>query len=175
MPSSETLLKKEIIEYIKINFPDKNTTILDVGPGIGTYYNLLSNFYKNIDCCEIWQPYIKKYNLKEKYRKVFCLDICLFEFEWYDVIILGDVLEHISSSNAINLINKIYPKCKDIIVSVPFNMPQGIYDGNIYEIHLQSDLNKNIMSERYPMLKLQLIQQKSQNIILAFYTKKVKQ
>ena len=144
--------KNEIKHYILKNFLDKNTTILDVGPGTGTYFELLKNDYKNIDCVEIHEPNIIGNNLKEKYRNVFLSDIINFEFNTYDIIIMGDILEHINIEGAQKLIKQICHKCKQLIISVPWEYEQGMFYNNPYEIHLQPDLTEDIMKIRYSEL-----------------------
>ena len=39
------------------------------------------------------------------------------------------------------------------MVGVPYNYIQGEWEGNVYETHLQPDLTKENMVERYPHLK----------------------
>ena len=144
MPRSLKRMKPEIIKYIKNNLIDKNSSILDCGPGKGTYSILLSEnrkrIYPNMDCCEIFEPYVEKFQLKKKYRNVFISDICDFEFDWYDMIIMGDVLEHIETQKAQTLLKNIYNKCKHIVIAVPFMFKQGVCYGNKHEEHLQPDL-----------------------------------
>ena len=61
MPTSTNYFKKETKDFIINNF-DKDCKILDVGAGVGTYYNLLKNYgYYNIDCVEVFSDYIKNY------------------------------------------------------------------------------------------------------------------
>lgn len=164
MPESYTNFKKDIREHIINNF-GKDSTILDVGPGVGTYATLLSE-YNNIDCVEIFQPYIDRYNLSKVYRKTYNANIVDFEYENYDIIIFGDILEHLSVPDAQKVLKYAYSRCKEIIVSVPYRYRQGIHEDNIYEIHLQDDLTPQLMHQRYPELKCV----NSDNII-GFYIK----
>lgn len=152
MPNSYSHGKEEIIEYIKKNIEEKNK-ILDVGPGSGIYGKMLKNFF-NIDCIEIFPKYIKDYDLDKIYNEIFIGDICEFNFENYDLIIMGDVLEHIRTEDAKKLIFKITHNSKKTMVAVPYNYKQGEWGGNIYETHHQDDLTPQIMSERYPELNL---------------------
>jgi hypothetical protein len=150
VPTSFGAFKSEIKDYILSNF-NTGVTILDVGAGCGTYSNILSE-YENIDAVEIYEPYIKKYKLKTKYRKVYTTNIIDFNFDYYDIIIMGDILEHLTIEDAQNLINKLYDKCKQLIISVPFLMKQfGLENKN--EDHIQDDLTEEIMVRRYPNLQ----------------------
>lgn len=153
MPESYGYFKNEVKNYIKENIP-LNNKILDVGPGIGTYSNLLRGFGYKMDCIEIWEPYIHDFNLKEKYDNVYLGSIIDFDISDYDFIILGDVLEHLTKEDAVKLIEKIHVLGKKCLVAIPYTMEQGEYHGNIYETHLQSDLTLEIMSERYPQLEM---------------------
>lgn len=152
MPFSSQLCKGAILGYISSSF-DKNCKILDVGAGSGTYGILLKNLgYLNVDCVEIYSPYIVKYDLKNIYVNVHNEDILTFNMndKFYDLILLGDVLEHIDERKSIVLINKLFNHCKTLIVSVPYNSEQGEYDGNIYETHLQSKLDNYNFNNTYP-------------------------
>ena len=101
MPSSYFDFKDEIKKYIYDRF-SKDMRILDIGPGEGTYAQLLSD-YKNIDCVEIYQPYIDTYNLTSQYKNVYNINIMDFDFEYYDIIIMGDILEHLSVEDSLKL------------------------------------------------------------------------
>jgi SAM-dependent methyltransferase len=149
MPFSTNYFKEETKNYIVNNF-DKSIKILDIGAGVGTYANLLKPLgYNNLDCVEVFEDYVVKYQLETKYNRVIIGDITKLniDFQQYDLIILGDVLEHIDSISAIDLIKKI----KDVptIVSIPFESEQGEHFGNVFEIHLQNDLTLEIFLERY--------------------------
>ena len=39
---------------------------------------------------------------------------------------MGDVLEHIEEEQGIELIKKLYTKCDELVVAIPFNAPQGV-------------------------------------------------
>lgn len=150
MPDSTHIFKQETRDYILSRFPDTEIQILDVGPGKGAYSKLLRPPYQNIDACEIWSSYIQEFELESKYRKIYVSDICDFEFDYYDLIIIGDVLEHLSIIKAQELLKRILPKCSELIVAVPYELPQ---EGPANERHVQEDLTPQIMLERYPVLK----------------------
>ncbi len=107
-----------------------------------------------MDCVEIYEPYIEKYELRRKYREVFNLNVLDLTIDHYDYMILGDVLEHLKREDAIDLLNRINEKKIKCLIAVPYNTEQGEYDGNIYETHHQPDLNPAVISQRYPSLNL---------------------
>lgn len=161
MPYSSTFAKLDIQKHFDINI-SKNLRILDVGPGAGMYHSLLCCFSPilgyslefELDCLEIWEPYVHRFNLTDRYKKVHIGDIKTFDFSEYDYIILGDVLEHVDTESAQKIIDKINNNNQKCLVAVPYLWEQGIEEGNPYETHLQPDLTPEIMLERYPSLNL---------------------
>jgi hypothetical protein len=153
MPTSFKFFKQEVRDYIVDNV-DINKKILDVGPGIGTYSDLLKNHGYDMDCVEIYEPYVINYQLDKKYNNVFTQSIVDFNFDYYDFIIIGDVLEHLSVEDAQSIIKKIVTSGKQCLVAVPYLMEQGEHEGNIHETHLQPDLTPEVMKSRYPELQL---------------------
>lgn len=155
MPTSSSDLKEAIFEHIRtvvLEQLPKRYKILDVGPGMGTYGMSLSDL--NIDALEIYEPYVKQYNIKQYYKNVFIGDILKFDYDDYDYIILGDVLEHIPVKDAKKLIQDITSKGIKCLVAVPFLCPQDAVHGVESEIHHQEDLTPRIMKSRYPELEI---------------------
>lgn len=153
MGGSYSYYKDDVAKYLKKNFKE-DATILDVGAGCGTYYEYLHDYFKNIDAVEVFRPNIEIYDLKNKYRNVFFCDIRELEYNYYDIIIFGDILEHLEINEAQKVLNYALERCKEVIVAVPYMYEQGPIKDNIYEIHKQPDLTKKNMLERYPQLKL---------------------
>jgi len=152
MPFSTPVFKTETVEHLKSNF-EKSSTILDVGAGAGYNSKYLREFFPNMDAVEIFERYIGDYRLKEKYNNVWLADILSFDFDFYNIILMGDVLEHISEDEGISLIKKLYEKCDELVIAIPFNAPQGIWGGNIYETHLQPNLTHKSFMEKYDGFK----------------------
>ena len=147
--------KKEVIKLLTENFPE-GSTILDVGAYDGKWYNLLVGGGLNykMDAIEIFEPSIEKYKLREKYGTVYAESVVDFVDKHpeltYDVIIMGDVLEHLTVENAQKVVQALYPRCKELIIAVPYKSKRHSHYGNKYEIHLQPDLTDEIFHQRYP-------------------------
>lgn len=153
MPRSYSYFKSQIKQWFIDNVP-LTTRILDVGPGQGTYSDLLRDLGYRIDAVEIWAPYISQFNLRAKYDNVYVADILNFDIRPYDFIILGDVLEHIPTDKAQGLLTNFDLMGKRFLVAVPYMMSQnGADHGNEYETHHQADLTPDVMLDRYPGLE----------------------
>jgi hypothetical protein len=173
MPSSLHIHKDAIFEHIRtvvLEYLPRRYKILDVGPGIGIYGSNLQDL--NIDAVEIHEPYIEKFKIKRYYKNVFVGNILEFDYDNYDYIIIGDVLEHIPVEPAQKLIKDITSKGIKCLVAVPFICPQDAVDGVESEIHHQSDLTSRVMRSRYPELEVYL----TNNFIngYAYYTNYLK-
>jgi hypothetical protein len=136
------------------------TTVLDVGADQGKYRILLEEF-PHVDGCEVWSPSIDENELHKIYNHVFAIDVVDFvhsrayRSRSYDVVIFGDVLEHIDRYVAQATLTKIYenPRC-DVIVVVPFESHQDYAKNNPFQVHLQDDLTLELMEAEYPELNL---------------------
>lgn len=155
MPKSYEYGKDRISSYLKSKFP-KSARILDVGAGEGTYYNYLHDYFENIDAVEIFKKNIKDYNLKDKYKNVYNTNILDFKYKpyEYDVVIFGDVIEHLKIEDAQIVLNYALDNSREVVVAVPYEYKQGEEYGNKYEKHIQDDLTIEKMKLRYPYLDL---------------------
>ena len=149
MPSLD-VGKDFVCKWIRENFTPK-AEILDVGSCDGKWTKLLPE-YENMDAVDAWEP--NCIACRDIYRKTFHKDIAEFEYDHYDLIIFGDVIEHMDVQTAQKVLKTASAKCKDMIVAVPFQYPQGAIYGNPWEIHKQPDLTPEIMKERYPDLEV---------------------
>lgn len=154
--------------YVYSRF-DFDAQILDVGAGWGKYRDLLPD-YENIDAVEIWDPYIHAERLRDRYRQVYSMDVADMHPELlgsYDLVIFGDVLEHLPQRAARNVLRLVF----HAVVIVPFEYPQGPEQNNPYEEHIQDDLTPDVMAERYPALRLEGMELQDGRPFKGFYVK----
>lgn len=137
--------KPEVVAWISGSFP-LESSILDVGAGDGKWRYLLRK-YPNMDAVEAYEPNLQWLT---GYRRTFHTDIRDFRYDWYDLIIFGDVLEHLSVKDAQAVLDYAWPRCRDVVIAVPFLYEQGAIYGNQYEVHIQDDLTPELFEERYP-------------------------
>jgi hypothetical protein len=127
-----------------VSFDTAHTWVLDIGPGMGTYSDLLRDSDSGEVWCavEAWAPYVDEFGLWEKYDRVSVGDVRHLatngDYDLYDIVIAGDVLEHMSNYDAVKVIDRIQQSAtvNDLFVSVPIiHAPQGAVGGNPFEEH----------------------------------------
>jgi hypothetical protein len=133
----------EEINWISKRFPLAN--ILDIGAGQGTYSKKFRQQFptSNWIAVEVWQPYIDQYRLESLYNQVIALDAREVDYaglSFQDLVIAGDVLEHMEKEEAVNLVDSILDHHRLLIISIPvIHMPQDAVFGNPYERHIKDD------------------------------------
>ena len=164
--------KPAILKYILDNIP-KDARILDVGFGSGVYGKLLrALYYQNIDGIDVYGQNIREMGLDKIYDNIFIENILDFDFNFYDLIIMGDVLEHIELESAKKLLLRFIDdkKCSSLIVSIPYEYEQDEMYGNAHEKHLQPEVTAEYMEVHYPFLELidSSMIAKSENILAVY-------
>jgi len=135
MPGSDKQ-GKEIIRHWITQQQDINT-IVDLGPGEGTYPQLINDSKYKWKAVEIWAPYIKRFALDELYSEIRIGDIRYMELPDADCCIAGDILEHLEKDDAIEMIHKIDKQFKHVVLSIPIDHHSNvIYEGNYFEKHI---------------------------------------
>ena len=103
-----------------------------------------------MDGIEAWEPYVEKFQLKERYNNLFIKDARDHENFDYDIVIFGDVLEHMPEKDAVKLWDKMSKQARYAIISIPIiHHPQGPYEGNPYEVHHEEDWNTDRVLEKF--------------------------
>lgn len=100
--------------------------VVDAGSGRGDYGKMIAGCLKNCTVIgvEIYEPYIRVYqaNLKKYYLRVILGDIreVIHEEEVHgDLIIFGDILEHLPKKDVHPLVGQAIKKFKYVLVSAP--------------------------------------------------------
>jgi hypothetical protein len=145
-PENKPWAQQKIIEL-------SPTTVLDVGAGQGTYLNLIRDGLGSgviVNAVEVWQPYIDQFDLVNRYDKLFAMDVREMTNFKYDLVILGDILEHMSESQAIDLWSRISKEARYAIISIPIvHYHQDAINGNPYEIHVEEDWTVEKVLEKF--------------------------
>lgn len=128
-------------------------TILDVGAGSGTYSEALAGagIAVNIDAVEVWKPYIEEFNLADKYDNVYEIDVRKHKNFKYDLVIFGDILEHMTEKEAIMLWTKVSKQAKYAVIAIPIiHYHQPAINDNPYEEHITEDWTPEKVVATFP-------------------------
>lgn len=145
MPTSLDEGKDWSLERFRRHQPD---TVTDIGPGDGTYAKLFRPEHHGVwwTAVEIHKPYITKYKLRntktrtDRYDEIHVMDARRAPGHLYhrDLVIAGDVLEHMERDEAVDLLRRVEAAgAWHILISVPIvDAPQGAVEGNEHETHV---------------------------------------
>lgn len=137
-------------------------SVLDVGAGRGTYFDILGPLVRTIDGIEVWQPYIDEFGLHSKYSTLFVGDarevISKIGDKVYDLVVFGDVLEHMSREDALTIWSEAARIARWGLISVPIiHYPQGAEFGNPYEVHVQDHLHPEDLRDDYGPFEVEAV------------------
>ena len=129
--------------------------ILDIGVGAGKYGKLVKSVAPECKLygIEVWQPYVEEFNLLSIYDSIFVEDAREFDLSTntvYDVIFLGDILEHMNELDAISLWEKSLKSSRYVLMSIPtIHYPQGHEHGNPYEEHVVDNWSHELVIQKF--------------------------
>lgn len=117
------------------------STVVDIGAGAGTYAKLMREpgdtaHWTGI---EAFGPYLPMFRLPDIYDQLTVTDARHLNWLSFraDLVIAGDVLEHMTRDDAKKLVKRIKQGAANLIVSIPvLHLPQGAVNGNPYERHV---------------------------------------
>lgn len=150
MPYSDPDNKSTALGWLQEIRP---STVLDVGPGAGAYAHLVRavGSVNRLNAVEAWEPYVAEFGLKNLYDNVYVEDVRSRTDFSYDVVIFGDVLEHMTKDEALEVFERARSQCKWIIFSIPIiHLPQGAYAGNPFEVHVHDNWTHEEIVEWFP-------------------------
>ena len=138
MPYSEDFFDEDIQNLI-LKWGYKS--FLDIGAGAGKYGKMIREMIPNanITGIEIDSEYINKFDLDGKYDRLLNTNIITFIRDnpgfVTDVVIIGDLIEHLPKSEGIDLINYLVYRTAKIIVVYPRKYIQYDIDNKSHEVH----------------------------------------
>ncbi len=154
---------KNIIRLWVEEFSSSIHTVLDLGVGKGTYKKIYtekkSKPLKHAKWIgiEAWKPYIDEFKLESYYDQIINQDIRKVDYTALpkiDLVFAGDVLEHVTKEEAVEVINQLMKKSDKIIISIPIiHYPQEEINNNPFEVHVKDDWSHREMLETFPLIK----------------------
>jgi Methyltransferase domain len=154
MPASAEEGRDIMQSWIRAKYP---RSILDIGAGSGTYAKLWQNVAPRpyLIGVEIWEPYVEGFDLHRLYDQVIIQDVRSWKYKHWpraDVVILGDVLEHMERADAIRVWSLATTVAhKAVYLSIPtVPCPQGEVHGNPHEEHVISDWTHDQVLATFP-------------------------
>jgi SAM-dependent methyltransferase len=129
--------------------------ILDVGPGVGTYVDLLRPFLPGSRWTglEVHRPYVERYELGERYDELLVGDVRGFDWSaagHWDLVIFGDVLEHLERREAARAWGRALAHGAHVLASLPIvDYPQGECEGNVHECH-RASYDHGLVTRTFP-------------------------
>lgn len=146
MPFSDAEGKDWLADRIVGHAP---ASILDIGVGAGTYAQLLRPLlpYVTLTGIEVHEPYVAMFDLDNWYEKLIIGDAREIDWPTVDVVIMGDVLEHMTYQDAAAMWDKARNTARTaVFASLPLGVhPQGAEFGNEHERHVHSWTHRQFM------------------------------
>lgn len=133
------------------------TSMLDIGAGAGIYGKLFREHFPKAqrEAVEAWEPYIAEYRLNDLYQVVHHTDVKNHSNFNFDIVIFGDVLEHMTKSEALEIWEKTAKSAKFALISIPIvHYPQDEVFNNPYEKHVKDDWSHDEVLSSFPQIKL---------------------
>lgn len=163
MPGSSSILDSEIVSILKRINP---VTTFDVGVGAGKYGKLITQLFPSskIDGCEIDLNYFTEFkDAYNNYNNVInksIIDIIDTEEFERDLVIFGDVLEHLKNSQIIDVLDYFQYRSRYMLCLYPTRLRQGIWFGHKSERHM-SEVRINDIINKFDVWEFKKVQDTS--------------
>ena len=115
---------------------------LDIGAGEGKYGKLVREFHPHVEIIgiEIESEYVERFELDKIYDSIWCMPANAIIDEKvdvnYDLVIIGDCLEHLRKSQGIDLLNFLIYRTRYLLIVYPERYLQGSWEGYLHEAHI---------------------------------------
>ena len=139
MPYSSDIFDSTVVSLIKYLRPKR---VLDVGAGAGKYGSMIRELYPDtyLIGIEVESSYISKFNLHSVYDVIRCEDAsCVITeslVDAFDLVIFGDVIEHLRKSVGLDLLNFLAYRSGFILLVYPVRYLQDDVEGYRSEAHI---------------------------------------
>lgn len=139
MPTSYPAFHDQIAAWIAAHPAER---YLDIGAGDGKYGQWVRKSVSgaHIEAIEIDPEWIEGYKLRSIYDEVYQTDVAEWlewtdHDRWWDVVFIGDTIEHLNKSAGIDLIHYLIYRCQWMLLTFPCRYMQYSWYGHVYEAH----------------------------------------
>jgi hypothetical protein len=144
MPYSSSAFDQTVFTLLTLLKP---ASVCDIGPGAGKYAHLVAaaakaaQFGTRTTAVEIDATYVERFNLSSLYNQVIIADadeLISKPVLRFDLVIIGDCLEHMRKSKGCDLINFLIYRSGYIIIIYPDKYIQDDWEGHAQEAHISA-------------------------------------
>lgn len=142
MPMSDPSHRPWVLDALREPFGNLHQvgSVVDVGAGFGGWREFAGPWMPRSrwTAVEIWEPYVERFMLQHRYHQVITADVRdLDPFPPADLIIFGDVLEHMPAADARLVWGRARAVARQLVIGIPVRpYPQGESEGNPWEAHI---------------------------------------
>jgi len=154
----QELMRRGICQYVD-HLPALRSrmSVIDVGAGADAKWGHLLKGETAIDlhALEIWPASAHKLNASGLYQKVINDNMMEFsDWRYYDVVIFGDVLEHVAAPAASILVDRLDKLGIACFLSIPTTecLQDGRKLGNPFETHLAQWTKEQLIAQGWTLL-----------------------
>jgi SAM-dependent methyltransferase len=139
MPGSFPVFDAVVRHLVTLLVPQR---ALDIGTGAGKYGRLLADAAPGCHRTgvEVEPSYVQAHDLQTLYHRLDLADATQWwrqhPSEAFDLVLLGDCIEHMPKSAGLDLLNAMVYRCGYLLVVAPEFIVQGAVDGVAAETHL---------------------------------------
>lgn len=113
--------------------------VLDIGVGKGTYSDLARTPEQTWIGIEAYYPYVQEFDLDGKYDDIIIGDARYIDYNKLpkqDLIIIGDMIEHMEKQQAKDLLTELLDHTRHILICFPVQHLDQHDDRNPFEDHI---------------------------------------
>lgn len=141
MPYSGTLLDGNFEQFFRLVAGGPPPRVLDIGAGAGKYAKLIRQIRPDahLTAVEVERRYIQHFSLNGLYNTVLEMpgQMLMRNIEaTYDLVIMGDVIEHMPKSEGVDLLNFLVYRSAWLWLQFPIRYLQNALDGIESEAHV---------------------------------------
>lgn len=117
-------------------------SFVDLGAGAGSWLDAVKPWFLESKwiAVEAWPAYCERFSLYTRYDLVIREDVRVGSWPSTDVAIMGDLLEHMTERESLEVWDKAQARSHNLVLSIPIvHYPQDDVHGNPFQKHVDED------------------------------------